>query len=385
MAPIVTAAASGSGQGSTAGSLELPIHLLEFSSSIPAKKEVSTAPRGTKVRPRPPAVAEKRDTIGGGGKMSGPASSSGRSSNREERNESLPAGVKEKHLQRESKRADNKPQSETEKEKEKEKRGEPLATFTGKQMTHEKTEAMHKATASGSRRMEKDGVSFDADVNEVVNSRDILSEKRATDGGGRRRKRRASQRDDSQIHRSGKPHVSAATKRPTWKRRAVLSSSSEEEEEEESCDEEPISSSDLEVQNSDSGERKGRASHHNEHQKSNLKRVREGARVRGQTTVRDCSVVITRYNRRVKPNRRYVSSDLYQHEEEDKEEESEEDEEEETDKDKENEDNEESEEEEEEDDIRIRESSEEKGQLPERENCTTGQEQPVAKRLRSRK
>ena len=273
-------AAGSSGHTSTAGSLELPIHLLEFSSSsLPVKKD-SFSSRPGKGKTRASVAGDKKDTGTSGPKKS---ETQLKPTNKEER--------QDKHLQRESKRSENRQHVEKEMNGEAKQRTNGKTDLTDVSVTSHKPD--REATISSSDKL------------------DVVSETKPSYSGSKNRKRHLSLKDDSQ-HSAGKRQALSVIRRQVRKRRVVISSTSEEEEDDE--EKEPDSPSEPEVHLTENIDSK-------QQQDMKAKSSGEQSKENEESVLRDQSVhvVVTRYNRRVKPNRRYAQEE--EEEEEAKEEE----------------------------------------------------------------
>ena len=270
-------AAGSSGHTSTVGSLELPIHLLEFSSSLPVKKD-SFSSRPGKGKTRASAAGDKKDTGTSGAKKS---EIQLKPTNKEER--------QDKHLQRESKRSENRQHVEKEMDGE------------AKQRTNGKTDPTDVSITSY--KPDREATIFSSD------KLDVVSETKPSYSGSKNRKRHLSLKDDSQ-HSAGKRQALSVIRRQVRKRRVVISSTSEEEEDDE--EKEPDSPSEPEAHLTENIDSK-------QQQDIKAKSSREQSKEKEESVLRDLSVVVTRYNRRVKPNRRYAQEE--EEEEEAKEEE----------------------------------------------------------------
>ena len=264
--------AGSSGHTSTAGSLELPIHLLEFSSSsLPVKKDsFSSRPGKGKTRA---SVAGDKDTGTSGPKKS---ETQLKPTNKEER--------QDKHLQRESKRSENRQHVEKEMDGEAKQRTNGKTDLTDVSVTSHKPD--REATISSS------------------DKSDVVSETKPSYSGGKNRKRHLSLKDDSQ-QSAGKRQALSVIRRQVRKRRVVISSTSEEEEDDE--EKEPDSPSEPEAHLTENIDSK-------QQQDVKAKSSREQSKEKEESVLRDLSVVVTRYNRRVKPNRRYAQEEVEEEE-----------------------------------------------------------------------
>ena len=253
---------AGSSHTSSAVSLELPIHLLEFSSTLPAVKKEST--RG-KPRTRHLMTGDKKEN---GGKRAEPHTLKS-------------SKVEEKHKESKSKQTTDK-----------EMKGESLVP---KVKPSEKI-VVHSEPGSSSHKEESEPNVSSVEVDDSESCKDTLSEAKDSN----KKKTRQAQKEDTLL---GKHLRLVISRRQVHKRRVVLSSSEDEKEDEEK---ESASPGDCEVESVEIVEKK------NKHQGTDKRRKTSNSEKGPDSTSQD--VIVTRSNRRVKPSRRYALSNQYQHE-----------------------------------------------------------------------
>ena len=264
-----TAEEASSSHTSSAVSLELPIHLLEFSSTLPAtKKEPPSFTRGKPPKTRHLTAGDKKEN---GGK-------------RIEPHTIKPISKEEKHKESKSKQA-----------------VEPLVS---KLKASEKILA-HSEPGSSSHKEDNEPNVSSVEVDDLENYRDTPTE--AKDSF--KKKSRQSQKEDNP---TGKRLGSVVSRRQVRKRRFVLSSSEDEDEKE---DEEKGPASSSESESHPPAELVEKKNRH----RGTDKRRRRSSSGKGESASQD--VIVTRSNRRVKPSIRYALSNQYQHEDKEEDEE----------------------------------------------------------------
>lgn len=254
----------GSSHTSSAASLELPIHLLEFSSALPAvKKEPLSFTRG-KPRTRHLMTGDKKEN--GGKKVD-------------------PHTKEEKHRESKTKQAVDK-----------ETKGESLLSNV---KPSEKI-MVHSEPGSSSHKEESEPNVSSVEIDDLETSKNTSSEAKDST----KKKSRQFQKEGILM---GKRMSLVISRRQVHKRRVVLSSSEDEKDDVEEKGQ--ASPSDCESESHPPAEL---AEKKNKFQGAGKRRKRSNSDKGTESTSHD--VIVTRSNRRVKPSRRYALSNQYQYE-----------------------------------------------------------------------